>query len=161
MSPPATAHPVCREPQPDVAPVRSRLARYRGNATGTPDRMSPPIAVGSGAGLVDILSMAVEINRNVAMRHSVRIHCYVLDQVLDSDAQGVLLDKLDLLLGRVVRTAHWGSLVTCQAGICDGEVRIYIRFAVPAPAEAACESEIDWVDEVWSWSLDEPAAHVH
>ncbi len=115
-------------------------------------RTATSIKSDASAELADILSMAVELNRNGAMSRNVRIHCYVLDQAIDFASQLMLLNKLDLLLGRAIERAHWGSLVTCQAGIGNGQARFCIRFAIPARDEHANPSGIDWIDEVWSWS---------
>ena len=128
-----------------------------------PRRITPPSPVEDGCGveLGDLLSMAVELNRNAAQQRNVRIHCYVLDQSLELERKDVLLAKLDILLGRAVQNAHWGSLITCQAGIENDEAKFYIRFAVPTCAEGPSTSGIDWVDELWSWSLSETVAHMH
>jgi len=144
-----------------VAPARPALVRRPAISADAALHTSSVVGHGCGIELGDILSMAVELNRNAARQRNIRIHCYVLDQTLELERKDVLLAKLDMLLGRAIQRAHWGSLITCQAGLGIGEARFYIRFAIPTCAEGPSTSGIDWVDELWSWSLSETAAHMH
>ena len=144
-----------------VAPVRAALDRSPGSSAETARQTTAPVEGGSSAELADILSMAVELNRNSAMKRNIRIRCHALDKALKSEDQPVLLQKLSRLLGRAIQNARWGSRIACQAAISSGEARLHLRFAVPTSAAAASRTGIDWVDELWSWPLSETAAHVH
>lgn len=154
-------HWIDRKLSREVAPPRSALVRRSAISADAAHRTSSLVGDGCGVELGDLLSMAVELNRNAAQQRDVRIHCYVLDLSLELERKDVLLAKLDILLGRAVQNAHWGSLITCQAGIENDEAKFYIRFAAATCAEGPSTSGIDWVDEVWSWSLSETAAHMH
>lgn len=154
-------HWIDRKLSREVVPAQPPLVRRLAISAATAHHPPSPVEDGCGVELGDLLSMAVELNRNAAQQRNVRIHCYVLDQSLELKRKDVLLAKLDILLGRAVQNAHWGSLITCQAGIENDEAKFYIRFAVPTCAEGPSTSGIDWVDELWSWSLSETVAHMH
>jgi hypothetical protein len=156
----AAIHRIDRKLPREVAAVRPARDRRQAVSAGAAHRTSSLVGDGCGVELGDLLSMAVELNRNAAQQRNVQIHCYALDQALELERKEFLLAKLDMLLGRAVQNAHWGSLITCQAGIGNGEAKFYIRFAVRTCDEGASTSGIDWVDEVWSWSLSETAAHM-
>jgi hypothetical protein len=157
----ATVHSGTHKTFLDVAPVRSALDGSPGPSAETASQTTAPVEGGSSAELADILSMAVELNRNCAMKRNIRIRCHALDKALKSEDQPGLLQKLSRLLGCAIQNAQWGSRVTCRAGIRNGETRLHLRFAVPTSAAAASRTGIDWVDELWSWPLSETAAHVH
>jgi hypothetical protein len=156
----AAIHRIDRKLSREVAAARPALDRRLAISTAAAHRTSHPAEDSCGVELGDLLSMAVELNRNAAQQRNVRIHCHVLDQSLELERKDVLLAKLDLLLGRAIQRAHWGSIITCQAGLGNGEARFYVRFAVPAFAERRSTPAIDWVDELWSWSLSQTAAHM-
>ena len=157
----AAIHRIDRKLSREVAAARPALDRRLAISTAAAHRTSHPAEDSCGVELGDLLSMAVELNRNAAQQRNVRIHCYVLDLSLELERKDVLLAKLDMLLGRAVQNAHWGSLITCQAGIENDEAKFYIRFAAATCAEGPSTSGIDWVDELWSWSLSETVAHMH
>ena len=104
------------------------------------------------------------LNRKMAIRHGVRLRCHVLDQVVGSCDQEAVLEKVCALLKDAIRNAVNGSLVTGRGRFRTGQVELHIRHARAAPANAVFTSEIDWIDEVWSWSpgdvaLAAPGAH--
>lgn len=160
MNTTAAIHRNDRKLSREVGPARSALVRKSAVSEDAAHHTSSLVGDDCGVELADLLSMAVELNRNAAQQRNVRIHCYVRDQALELERKDALLAKLDMLLGRAVQRAHWGSVITCQAGLGNDEARFYVRFAVPAFAERGSTSAIDWVDELWSWSLSRTAAHM-
>jgi hypothetical protein len=99
--------------------------------------------------------MAVELNRGKAARLGVRLHCYVLDQAIPSRNTESLLARLDKVICAAVSNAHWGSLMTVQAGVRNGAVELGVHYARPA---TGCGSTLDLINEQWSWQLEAHAA---
>lgn len=108
--------------------------------------------------LAEVLTFAVEMNRSRAARYGVRLHFYVLDQVIALDDQFEVLQKLDMLLRRTICRAHWGSALVGQVGIRNGMAEVHIRFARPS-GTTDCAHGLDWVDEVWTWPCGEITPH--
>jgi len=161
VNPTAMAHFATAQLFRGAASARSPLVLKSRTSAGTTHHEPAPADVGLGPDLADVLSMAIELNRNKAGMHGVRVHCYVLDQATKPEDHCALLNTLDALIGRAIEQSHWGSLVTCQAGITDGEAHFHLRFAVRASNQAASPPGIDWVDEAWSWSVPVASLPLH
>jgi len=111
---------------------------------------------GSWADLADIVLTAIDRNRSKARKRRVRVRGYILDQASRLEYHRTLLETLDTLIGRAIENAHWCSLLTCRAGITDGEAHCHLHFAVPVIDGWRSTPRTDWIDEVWSWRLARP-----
>jgi len=122
---------------------------------------SEPAAVGASLALPDVVSTAVELNRGRAARRELRLHAYVVDEAVPLAAQPELLERFDRLIGRAILNAQWGSAISVGCRLADDGILFHICYARPAPLSAPAGAEIDWIDELWSWSLDEVPATRH
>lgn len=150
-----------RGPWRTAARARAWSRRISPRPTQIVDCKEHSLQSDSALDLTEVLAMAVELNRNNAIRHGVRVHCYSLDQVLSGVSQDEQLQRFDAILGRAVQNAQFGSLITGQAGIRNGRIELHIRYARPTLTGASSMMELDWIDEVWCWQPGEPLASAH
>ena len=101
--------------------------------------------------LAHVISMAGGLNQNTADAHGVRVHCYCLDQQLEGTSEIELLRRLDALLGRIVRSAQWGSLVIVEAEARKGAIELRVGYSQEASGLQMPLAGIDWIDEIWSF----------
>jgi hypothetical protein len=116
---------------------------------------------GSRADLGEIVLTAIDRNRNKARKRRIRVCGYVLDRASGLTDQHALLETLETLIGRAIESAHWGTLLTCRAGITNGEAHCHLHFAVPVAEGWRSGPRTDWIDEVWSWRPRSAMARAH
>ena len=161
MNATAAENPQLSEPWRTTARARSWSGCISLGPTQIVDCKENSLQSDSAFDLTEVLAMAVELNRNIAMRHGVRVHCYCLDQVLSGVRQHEQLQRFDAILGCAIQNAQFGSLITGQAGIRNGRIELDIRYARPTLTGASSMMELDWIDEVWCWQPGEPLASAH
>lgn len=157
----ATATTLSRRPRKSWSEtVLAAGATVGGIATSAPLAASSE-TVGSRIGLAEVVQTVVELNRNRASRRDVRLHAYVVDQLVPTCQQSSLIGKLDTLVARTILNAAWGSAITCQAAIEAGEARVLLSFAKPV-ADGHCEdASVDCIDELWSWRVSDAVPGHH
>ena len=161
MNATAAENPQLRESWRKTARARSWSGRVSPSPTQIFDCKELSSQSNSAFDLTEVLAVAVEFNRNNAMRHGVRVHCYSLDQVMSGVSQHEQLQRFDAILRRAIQNAQFGSLITGQAGIRNGQIELHIRYARPTITGASSMMELDWIDEVWCWQPSEPLASAH
>ena len=104
----------------------------------------------SNVDLAEVLTLTVELNRSRTMRLGVRLHFYVPDQVIPSDRQLALLQKLDMLIDKAVSRAGRGTTMIGLAGMRHGSVRISARVVRSDSAQDRA-SDRECASRQWDW----------
>ena len=107
MNATAAENPQFHEPWRTPARARSLSRRISPRPTQIVDCKELSLQSDSAFDLVEVLAMAVELNRNNVMKHGVRAHCYSLVQGLSGVSQHEPLQRFDAILGRAVQNAQF------------------------------------------------------
>ena len=105
--------------------------------------------------LTQIVAMVLELSRTPAIVSGTQIQLYTLDACIPLGREYSLLAKLDRLLGRVLLNAQRGGRVSGAVEIRDDRDEVHVLYPKPRNEAKAATSEIDWIDEFWSWRLDD------
>lgn len=141
-------------------PAARRRAGVDGN-TRSEGGMAQCASVAEGSpvhvDLAEVLTFAVELNRSRAARLGVRLHFYVLDHVIPSDRQLVLLQRLDMLVQQAVSRARRGTTLIGLAGMRDGSARISMRVVSSDGAQDRAIGR-EGASRQWDWLCQEACA---
>lgn len=111
--------------------------------------------------LADLVQLAIGLNCAAAAKNGVRLRGYTIDVALPEQYERSVLSTIDTLLGRAVRNAQWSSLVTAEATVEQGLIKLRIRYAKPAVRLDSEPIGLDWIDEFWSWHPSSQPACKH